>query len=147
MPIQTKFYMEDDKEDPGKYLAMPPDMLEALGGEIKALLHSNRDAMRNRGIDTRTWAFDVRDGYYGEAFGILRALFVMGYGYLGPVNISGLEDKRRECLQPEQNLNWWFSELNREVLAEEGWADKTHRCEWCRERYGKDTAAMPKQVS
>ena len=71
----------------------------AIADEVKMMLHAHRDCLRNLGVDTKTIRFDCRDGYYGEAFGVMRALSVLGYGRFGAVNL------------PEEysNLRWWFA--------------------------------------
>lgn len=112
-----------------KLKVLPDAMREKLANEIKMMLHACRDCLRNRGVDTKRVPFSVNDGYYGEAFGIIRGLSVMGYGTCsGPVNkdVPG-------------NLRFWFHNLEREVLAEENF-DGNHECDHCLERYRKDTA-------
>lgn len=96
----------------------------AIEKEIKMLLHAHRDCLRNQGKDTLNISFNCNDGYYGEAFGILRTLAIMGYGSFGAVN-------------REDTLNYWFSKLQTEVLEEEGF-NTNHQCEHCYEKYGKD---------
>lgn len=100
---------------------------EAIKQEIKMMLHASRDCLRNQGVDTTIVRFDCRDGYYGEAFGIIRTLHVLGYGdYTGAAN------------RPEirTNLRWWLREIEEEVLAEEGFGT-TNFCSHCFKRYGK----------
>lgn len=103
---------------------LPDNLKRALEAEIKMMLHAHRDCLRNQKVDTLRIQFDCRDGYYGEAFGILRALVVMGYGKFGAVNRN-------------DTLNYWFANLQKEVLKEEGF-DTDHQCDHCYERYGKD---------
>ena len=133
---------------------IPSEIEEGVAREVKAMLHAHRDCLRNQGKDTSEIAFDCRDGYYGEAFGIMRALQIMGYGYFGSDNLdahaeskNGGGPKTEEGLyvanitQPNQNLKWWFSQLSSEVLEEEGYrADG--RCEYCLDRYRKDTRSV-----
>ena len=121
---------------------MPDGLIEDVEAEIKALLHAHRDCLRNQDRDTVAISFDCRDGYYGEAFGILRALHLMGYGYFGPSNMDAIKDAYPtvyNVTQPKQNLKWWFSRLEREVLEEEGFGGD-HRCVHCLEKYKKDDA-------
>lgn len=94
------------------------------------MLHASRDCLRNQKKDTLSIRWDVADGYYGEAFGIMRALQVLGYGDFGPCNIP---DKDLDIW----NLRWWFCQLENRVLAEEGF-DGDHHCEHCMERYDND---------
>jgi hypothetical protein len=93
---------------------------------IKALLHAHRDCLRNQGVDTTKVRFDCRDGYYGEAFGILRMLRILGHGDFGPVNVPG-------------NLSYLMRELEDEVLVEENFGG-SNRCDHCFERWHKDAA-------
>jgi len=122
---------------------------QALRDEIKMLLHASRDCLRNKynsdpihNRDPRTFAFNAGDGYYGEAFGIIRALSVLGYGdYHGAVNT------------PEEriNLQWWFDQIQKEVLKEENYpgmgGNDSHECDWCLVHYGKDSAGRERPES
>ena len=133
---------------------IPDDLENAISREAKALLHAHRDCLRNQGKDTVRTTFHVQDGYYGEAFGMMRTLQVQGYGYFGSDNIDALAESSgiigaradgkylTNVNQDIQNLKWWFSKLCDEVLVEEGWRDKTYRCEYCLEKYRKDTASL-----
>lgn len=94
--------------------------------EIVALLHAHRDCLRNLGQDTNNVTFDVRDGYYGEAFGILRGLRLLGHANFGACNSAG-------------TLNYWMAELERQVLTEENYGG-TNECDYCLKRWGKDGA-------
>ena len=133
---------------------IPETLRDDIAAEAKALLHAHRDCLRNLGKDTAKIAFDVRDGYYGEAFGLMRALQILGYGYFGSSNLdahresmSGYGPKNEDgkyltnITQPHQNLRWWFGVLEREVLNEEGF-DKDNRCEYCLGKYRKDTKSI-----
>lgn len=100
---------------------------QAIKNEIKLMLHAHRDCLRNRCVDTSKETFDCRDGYYGEAFGVIRALQVLGYGNFGAVNTP----------QVKTNLLWWFEEICQEVLREENFGGNNN-CVHCLERYGKD---------
>jgi hypothetical protein len=118
---------------------------DKLKAEIKMMLHAHRDCLRNRWqgnqmalecgrtpshkeYDPRKVRFDISDGYYGEAFGVLRAIAVLGYGAFGPVNHN-------------HNLNALMYELEKEVLEEEGF-DTDHTCTYCMERYRKDDSTL-----
>lgn len=133
---------------------IPSDLEESISREVKALLHACRDCLRNQGkLDTSKITFAAYDGYYGEAFGMMRTLQIQGYGYFGSDNLNGLRESEgsgaradgkyiTNVTQAVQNLKWWFSRLSNEVLIEEGYADKSHRCEYCLEKYKKDTAMI-----
>jgi hypothetical protein len=98
-----------------------------IESEIRMLLHASRDAMRNRHENTRKVPFHSSDGYYAEAFGVMRGLQIAGYGYLG--TSSQTDDIR--------NLRAWFHRIEQSVLEDEGF-DGDNRCEYCFARYGKD---------
>lgn len=110
---------------------------------VKGLLHAHRDCLRNQGRDTREVTFDVMDGYYGEAFGVMRGLQILGYGKFASSNLDGTQDsstKYHDNVQPEHNLKWWFGKLEKQVLAEEGYGGD-NKCQHCKKRYGKDAAS------
>jgi hypothetical protein len=104
---------------------------EAVEDEVSLLLHASRDCLRNIGIDTKIVDFRSQDGYYAEAYGVMRGLKILGYGYLGPHN-------QPDGVVPHHNLNWWFDQICRQVLEEEGFHDGTHRCDYCLDKWGKD---------
>ena len=114
-----------------KFKKLSEEKWEDIKQEIKMMLHAHRDCLRNQKVyDTTKVPFDVHDGYYGEAFGIIRALHVLWYGdYRGAINTP----KNRE------NLRWWLSEIEREVLQEENFGGN-NECDVCLKRYGKDGA-------
>jgi hypothetical protein len=116
--------------DEKTYLDLGLDKLNKLADEIKLMLHASRDCLRNQGRDTSEMSYSVSDGYFGEAFGIVRGLVVLGYGYLGSSNVP---NKRK----PHWNLRWWFCELERKVLEEENFGG-TNYCDHCLNRYGHD---------
>ena len=110
------------------------------------MLHASRDAMRNRGEDTLKWRFVATDGQYGEAFGIMRCLAVLGYGYYGSSNLHALREDSRDhkvnnVTQEIQNLKWWFCQIEQSVIEAEGF-NGDHRCEHCLDRYKKDDAVL-----
>lgn len=100
---------------------------EKIEKEIVMLLHASRDCYRNTGKEAI--AFLSTDAYYGEAFGIIRALVTLGYGDYGPVNIK--TDPR--------NLTAWFEEIQKKVLKQENYKGN-QECDYCLIRYGKDSA-------
>jgi len=119
---------------------LPDDLIEKVEGEVKAILHAHRDALRNRGMDSIRIPWDVTCGYFGEAFGIFRALHIMGYGYHGAHNVPAIEDRHPKVSnvkQDRQNLNWWMGRLQEEVLQEEGF-EGNHECAYCFKKWGKD---------
>jgi len=113
---------------------------KSIETDVKMLLHASRDCLRNRGENTLRISFSANDSYYGEAFGMLRALVSMGYGYFGSSNLDAITERRGN--DPRQNLKYWFDTvLTREVLEEEGFHGN-HRCEYCLDRWGKDDKSM-----
>lgn len=102
------------------------DTKAKIEAEMVMILHAHRDCLRNRGRDTGGFTFDINDGYYGEAVGIMRALKVLGLGDFGAVNKPG-------------NLSSWLSDLERRVLAEENFGG-SNECDYCLKRFGKDGA-------
>lgn len=113
-----------------KYKQLSLGQILAIEKEIKMMLHASRDCLRNKKVDTIKIPFDVSDGYQGEAFGVMRGLQVLGYGYFGAVN-------RPHEVHSNWNLKWWFAEIEQQVLAEENW-NGSHECEHCFAKYGKD---------
>lgn len=135
------------------YIKLKPltaQMIGVISSEIKAMLHASRDCLRNRYIidkttnqkDPRTFRFDVSDGYYGEAFGMMRTLQALGYGELRSVNLDGTHYNYE---QPEQNLRWWFAQLEDEVLEEEHFGG-SGVCTYCKAKYGKDDSDLSKEA-
>jgi len=125
---------------------IPDDLRVLVEGEVKALLHAHRDTRRNLGEDTVKTSFRVNEGYFGEAFGMMRTLYIQGYGYFGSSNMDATKEsewtyKVNNVTQDIQNLKWWFSQLESEVLEEEGFKGD-HRCEYCLNRYRKDDATL-----
>lgn len=118
---------------------IPDKMIKRIEGEIKALLHSERDALRNKKINTSEIRFDCNNAYHGEAFGIMRGLHLLGYGYFGSSNLDASIEKQSN-VQPICNLRWWFCQLEQEVLEEEGYYTDGH-CEYCFLKYKKDAAS------
>lgn len=98
--------------------------------EIRMLLHAGRDCMRNQKRDTTLITFDVNNPYYGEAFGIMRALALLGYGKLDSAT-------RPDPDYEKWNLRWWLDQIQQAVLREEGFGG-TNQCDYCFLTYGKD---------
>lgn len=152
-------YFDETHKRKECFRTITDSLKRSIEGEIKALLHAHRDTLRNLGkYDTRHVTFSAAEGYYGEAFGIMRTLHILGYGYFGSSNHDGVAEikpygvtheefaLRNPNRQKEHNLRWWFEQLSHEVLEEEGYYDGTHRCEYCFSRYHKDTARMPHTI-
>lgn len=122
---------------------MPTALMVKVIKEVMMLLHASRDGMRNKKLDTLNISYHIANdgGYSAEAFGVMRCLVLQGYGYFGSVNMNGLEE-RNGGVQQESNLKWWFSQLEHAVLGEEGFYNKTHRCEHCINKYHKDDSRV-----
>lgn len=101
-----------------------------IEAEVRMMLHASRDCLRNQKIDTTKVPWDCRDGYYGEAFGIMRALAALGYGDFGSDNVPN-------SIYPLWNLKYWFRQIESTVLAEEHFGGTNH-CDHCLDRYEKD---------
>ena len=105
-------------------------MQSAIEAEVKLMLHASRDCLRNQGKDTTKIRFDCRDGYYGEALGVLRGLKVLGYGDFGSDNVPN-------SIHPIWNLKWWFCQLEDRTLKEENYGSN-NECDHCLYTFGKD---------
>jgi len=123
---------------PYKYKDIPPAMIEAVEAEVKMLLHGSRDCLRNRGDDTTKISFRVTDGYYAEAFGVMRGLALAGYGYMGGSTYDGIADCKHGR-QQQHNLRWWFDKLVDKVLEEENFHG-SNECDYCLDKHFKDGA-------
>lgn len=111
----------------------------AIAMEVKMMLHAHRDFLRNvykpgekGSYNPSEVRFSISDGYYGEAFGVLRALHVLGFGFYGASNDK--VDHERGL-----NLKAWMSQLENEVLEEENF-NGSNACDHCLARYGRDGA-------
>ena len=116
----------------GRYemgLSLTHKTKQAVEEEVKMMLHAHRDCLRTRGTDTTKTALDVNDGYYGEAFGIMRGLRLLGFIVLHA------ERTRPDAVSAQD----WFRRLETEVLREENF-EGSNECDHCLERYGKDGA-------
>ncbi|TAL45548.1 MAG: hypothetical protein EPN91_01955, partial [Salinibacterium sp.] len=82
---------------------------DRIESEVSMLLHAHRDCLRNRHIDTTVTSYDCRDGWYGEAFGVLRGVAVLGYGEFGSDNVPN-------SIHSIWNLKWWFAQIKDRVL-------------------------------
>ena len=116
---------------------LPDEVWEKVIEEMRSLLHASRDCLRNQfnsgmnqhAFDPSKTPWTVNDGYYGEAFGMLRSLVAMGYAYYGANNTPA----------ERENAQWLFSEVCNNVLQEENF-DGSGECDHCLEKWGKDDA-------
>jgi hypothetical protein len=120
-----------------KYKTLNEKQYKAVECEVKLMLHASRDCMRTqwRARPGETGVYDPKhtswvasDGYYGEAFGIMRGLVALGYGFFGADN--GVE---------AHNVKAWFSDICRRVLVEENFHGD-NCCDFCLNYYGRDGA-------
>lgn len=118
-----------------RFRPMSEKLRNAVADECKMLLHAHRDTLRNQGVDTTKLTWKISEGYYCEAFGIMRGLAILNFGYFGPDNLDAVRDGKSTVR--EHNLKWWFAHLCDIVLQEEGWHED-NQCDWCLDRYGKD---------
>lgn len=132
------------------------EQVAAIEAEVKMMLHSHRDTLRNQwnlsqqvgrnGIareayDPTKVPFNCNEGFYGEAFGIMRGLVTLGYGYFGSDNLDAVKEGRSD--NPRHNCKWWFAELKDQVCKEENFGG-SNECDYCLEHYGKDSAGRKK---
>lgn len=132
------------------FRVISPELAKRVEAEVRMLLHAARDAQRNRDPVEQTclqW-IPAWDGYYGEAFGVMRGLEVAGYGYFGSDNLNALHplELRRHGRRVVNtlafaihNLKWWFSEIAGAVRQEENFRG-SNECDYCLHHYGKDSA-------
>jgi hypothetical protein len=114
-----------------RFKPIPDKAKFAIINEVKLMLASHRDCLwtrwetcsHSRVVDPRECSIVANEGYYGEAFGIMRGLAALGYGFFGPDTLNAVELSRSDV--PEHNLKWWFRRLQDEYLDEEGFYDKT----------------------
>lgn len=113
-----------------KVRILTPAERASVEREVKMMLHASRDCYRNQKQDTSRLTYPIADGYYGESFGVMRGLAVLGYGQLNGPSFPRGDDR---------NLKGWFAQLCDEVLTEENYGGND-QCDHCLERYGKDGA-------
>lgn len=119
-----------------KYKKLTAKLIQSIESNVKLMLAAHRDCLWNRHtspvmdpIDRPTRpdplkvSYDCWDGYYGEAFGIMRGLEVLGFGFLGCDNLNAVQLNKSD--EPRHNLKWWFARLKNEILEEEGFRDGT----------------------
>jgi hypothetical protein len=121
---------------------LPDEKFQEVKAEVKRCLHSCRDTMRilfhdryltdeqrNRLADPSKVRIDARLADYGQAYGLLSALCVLGYIQRSP---SGGSSK-------VPNVQDLMYECENEVLAEEGFGHDG-KCPQCFSKYGRDDA-------
>ncbi len=130
---------------PSEFKTLTDQQMAAIEREVKNMLHASRDCYRNQfrrflgGVNTnpakdpKTFRFNVADGYYGEAFGILRGLRVLGYGHM---------DGR--MTDNDHDLKAWMYALEKEVLQEENYGG-SGECDHCLKKWGKDDAGRTRE--
>lgn len=109
-----------------RYRKLDATYRDKVAEGVKYFLHASRDAQRNRHEDTTQVGWNVNDPYYAEAFGIIRCLTYLHYGFLGD-----------DMTPSPHNLKFWFNHLCDEVLREEGFKGE-NKCDFCLEKFGKD---------
>jgi len=104
-------------------LGLSLEQRKSVEDEVAMMLHAHRECLRNRhGVAyTSTVRFDLRDSYWGQAFGTL-----LGCMKFGAINIPGTADHV-------------MAEIEARVLREENFGG-SNECDHCLERYGKDGA-------
>jgi hypothetical protein len=126
-----------------KFKRIPDKYKNAIRNEVKLMVAAHRDSLWNRwetcatpqAVDPTKFTVACNEGYYGEAFGVIRALVVLGYGYFGPDNLDAVKDNRSDI--PEHNLKWFFQQIVQEYLDEEGFYDKSCSAEKCHQLLDK----------
>ena len=115
---------------------LPKEKWEEIRAYVKVLLHSGRDARRNRCEDTSKFGWGTMNGDWCAAYGVLDGLAVLGY-LTRFTSVPHHEVTSIRELSPRDIL----SELEQEVLAEEHF-DGDGRCEHCLKKYGKDDRSL-----
>ena len=126
-----------------KFRRLPAKHKTAVQIQIKLMMAAHRDSLWNqwetcshpRAVDPTKIQLICNEGYYGEAFGIVRALAALGFGYFGSDTQNALEESKSDM--PETNLKWFFNKTVREYLDEEGFFDKSCTAEKCRNLLSK----------
>ena len=129
-----------------RFKRLPPGRKIAVELQVKLMLAAHRDCLWSRWVscsDSKTYdptqvQSVCNEGYYGEAFGVMRGLMALGYGYFGSDTNDAIEEDKG--MYPEQNLKWWFRQISHEYLAEEGFFNHTctvEKCEALLEKYRK----------
>ena len=112
-----------------KFKRLTPKQKDSVESEVKLMLAAHRDFLwgRHLGGDKKINPTEVEvavnEGYYGEAFGVMRGVNAMGFGYFGSDNLDAFEEERSNS--PHDNLKWWFRQIVNQYLVEEGYYDQT----------------------
>lgn len=92
---------------------LTPQIIESIEAEVLMMLAAERDCYANWVISDTLKTMPKRflhgpagGGYHAEAFGIMRALKVLGYCTFGPINVG--------CVRG--NANWWFEQLEDKAM-------------------------------
>jgi len=138
-----------------KLKVMSTKMITIVEDEVRRLLHSSRDMMRRHlssasdsdksKIDPRRVAFLKNEPNFREAHGIMRAMVRLGYCYFGSQEKGAIRDgaTRMGGKKPhaKQNARWWFFQLQKQVLREEG-CKTNNACAYCMAKYGRDNTTL-----
>jgi len=137
-----------------KLKVLPSRTITIVEDEVRRLLHSSRDMMRQYFMDgritsdPRKHAFISNDPSYREALGVMRAMVRLGYCYFGSKEDGAIKDGATlmggKEPNPKQNAAWWFFELQKQVLREEG-CKGDNVCEYCMAKYGRDNTTLPEK--
>ena len=109
-----------------KYKRLTNKIRFRIINEVKMMFFAHRDCLFNKfkhapsvNFDPRDVPKDIMDGYYGEMFGIMRGVELLGYGYFGSSNLDAEQEGKSD--DPCHNLRWWLGYLIDECLREEDW--------------------------
>ena len=86
--------------------------IQEIEKTVKSLLHASRDCYQNQ--NREVFRFDSRDGYYSEAFGILRCLTIIP---IRPYTSSIAYHIGADNTPHLANIKYWFNQLQNDVLA------------------------------
>ena len=112
-----------------KFKRLTPKMKDSVESEVKLMLAAHRGYLWGRHlggdekINPTKIEVAVNEGYYGEAFGVMRGANALGFGYFGSDNLDAVEEGRSNF--PHDNLKWWFKQILRRYLGEEGYYNQT----------------------
>ena len=131
------------------YKKIPKKKWATVINEVKLMIAAHRDCLWTRwetcaspsAVDPTKVSIMANEGFYGEAFGIMRGLRALDYGYFGSSNLSAVQEDKSPI--SEHNLIWWFERIVKDYLEEEGFKDQTcspQRCQLLLEKYRKLTA-------
>lgn len=90
------------------YYSLTNEEVFRIEAEVIMMLLTSRQAMSKK--DREKYFFNAGSGFYGEAFGIMRGLAILGYGTY---------DLANNIPPNKTNLKWWFDQLQNKALEEE----------------------------